>query len=93
MYERREVLARLCRLYVVVEGGPGTAHEAARAEVNGATVIPIGCTGGHALELYRTLGPPPWADREQWEILGSRSSSPLEIGQAVQELVAAWDHQ
>ncbi len=42
MYDRREVLGRLASLYVIVEGGPGTEHEALVCQSRGAVILPVG---------------------------------------------------
>jgi predicted Rossmann-fold nucleotide-binding protein len=52
MAERREVLARMAGVYLAVEGGPGTVHEAEVASARGAVVIPVGRSGGHSAVLY-----------------------------------------
>jgi uncharacterized protein (TIGR00725 family) len=83
MAERREVLGRLANVYVAVEGGPGTVHEAQVALSRSAAVLPVGRSGGHAADLYRCLLCPPTVDSETWLTLGSSASTPEEIGQAV----------
>jgi predicted Rossmann-fold nucleotide-binding protein len=55
MAERREILGRLADLYVVIEGGPGTVHEASVALARAAGVLPVGRSGGHSAELHREL--------------------------------------
>ena len=69
MSERREILARLSGIYVVIEGGPGTEHEARVAREEGALVIPIACTGGHAAALHASLSPPADHDAGRWAAL------------------------
>ncbi len=64
MAERREVLGRLAEVYVVVEGGPGTAHEASVARKRSALVLPMGGGGGHAAELWGHIGRPAVATGE-----------------------------
>lgn len=44
--ERREFLARSCRLAITVEGGPGTADEMCRAIAAGNPVLPLARLGG-----------------------------------------------
>jgi hypothetical protein len=83
MTERREVLGRLSDLYLAVEGGPGTEHEAAVASVRKAIIIPVGRSGGHAGELYSRMTPPPALDEQTWTILGSIKSTPEETARAV----------
>src|SRR3954469_12392406 len=46
MTERREILGRLSKLFVMVEGGPRAGHEANVATAHGAVIIPVGRSGG-----------------------------------------------
>ncbi len=46
--ERRKGLAKWSRLFIAIEGGPGTNHEINSALLNGAIVIPIQGFGGAA---------------------------------------------
>ena len=67
--ERREVLGRVGDVYLVVEGGPGTEHEAAVAAARGVPVIPLGRTGGHAGALFPRTRCPSGVERADWEAL------------------------
>ncbi len=87
MGERREVLGRLAPIYLVVEGGPGTAHEADVATAHGAHLLPIGRSGGHAGALYPTLTPPRWASERSWRTLGDADATPPAVAEAVLDLV------
>jgi len=49
MEDRRIILAKCAQVFVMVEGGPGTVHEAQCAERSGAYVIPIYSTGRSSL--------------------------------------------
>jgi hypothetical protein len=51
-FERREILGRLSKICLAIEGGPGTAHEAAVAYAYGVTVIPLARSGGVAGKLF-----------------------------------------
>jgi hypothetical protein len=82
MAERREILGRLARLYLAVEGGPGTVHEAEVASSRNALVIPIGRSGGHSAVLYPRLARPPAIDAMTWTILGSDQSTVEETAEA-----------
>jgi predicted Rossmann-fold nucleotide-binding protein len=62
MEERREVLGRLANIYIAIEGGPGTVHEAQVAHARFAPVIPIGRSGGFANGLYIEMSRPEFAD-------------------------------
>jgi hypothetical protein len=85
--ERREVLGRLGRVYLVIEGGPGTEHEVRVARGRGAAVIPVARSGGHAADVYPRVERSPGAGSPDWERLQDRAA-PLEgVISAVQRLV------
>jgi SLOG cluster4 family len=83
MMERREVLGRLSGLFLMVEGGPGAAHEADVASAHGAVVIPVGRSGGYAAVLYGRMNHPPAIDAGTWAVLGSSESTPEETARAI----------
>ncbi len=89
MAERREVLARLAEVYVAVEGGPGTVHEAAVAASRNAVVIPVGRSGGHSAALYSQMELPSFIDDKTWRVLGSLASTPEEAARSVLSVVQA----
>lgn len=76
MSERREILGRLARVYLAVEGGPGTAHEAKVARARGAVVVPVGHLGGHAAALYAQSQRPAVIEEHTWAVLGSLTAGP-----------------
>lgn len=84
---RREVLARLAFAYIIVEGGPGTAEEAAIATARGSLVIPIGSLGGVAATLFAAERSPPAFAADHWPVLGSATALPSEVAQAVAAIV------
>jgi hypothetical protein len=90
MAERREVLGRVSRLYLAIEGGPGSVHEGRVALSRGAVVIPVGRSGGYAGELYPTLPRPAFATEENWRALGNTEVTPDEAAKAVHEIVIAY---
>jgi hypothetical protein len=90
MGERREVLARLSRLYLAIEGGPGTVHEGQVALQRGAIVIPVGRSGGYAGELYPTLHRPVFASEVGWQVLGISDVTPQQVAKAVYEMVTVY---
>ncbi|MCA9727019.1 MAG: hypothetical protein KC729_04995 [Candidatus Eisenbacteria bacterium] len=75
MAERREILGRLTGTYLAIEGGPGTAHEAAVARSNGAIVVPVGRTGGVSRDLYASAPRPASVPERDWELLGDSDRS------------------
>lgn len=87
MQERREVLGRLSKLFVM-EGGPRAAHEADVAAAQGAIVLPVGRSGGYAAELYNRLRRPAAIDSATWNILGASDSTPVDVGRAVLQAVS-----
>ncbi len=92
MYDRREVLGRLASLYVIVEGGPGTAHETNVAQSRGSMILPVGRSGGVAAELYRRLPCPPAVDMTLWSVLNEVSVHPKSVAEAVKSIVSRLLH-
>jgi hypothetical protein len=89
MTERREALGRLSRLFVMVEGGPRAGHEADVAVAQGAAIIPVGRSGGHAAALYDRIRCPPTIEAGTWAVLGASESRPEETARAVLRAVQA----
>jgi hypothetical protein len=89
MAERREVLGRLATLYLAVEGGPGTVHEAQVAAARNAMILPVGRSGGHAAVLYSQGNRPSAVDDQTWSVLGAVSSTPEETALAAWHAVQA----
>lgn len=87
MEERREVLGRMAPIYLVIEGGPGTAHEHQVASKRAATIIPIGRTEGHAGSIYPHTPKPTTAAQSDWDALAS--ANPPEIAAAVASIIHA----
>ena len=85
--ERREILARMARVYLLLEGGSGSEHEARRALEMGAVVIPVGRTGGFSEKLYAEIDRPDYIPVELWENLGRREDNPEEVGIAIAQIV------
>ena len=90
MAERREVLGRLAGVYVAVEGGPGTAHEASVALARSAFVIPIGRSGGASKELYSRVTRPAFAPEGAWRTLAAADASPEQAAGAAVDVVIAY---
>ena len=86
-YERREILGRVAKVYLVIEGGPGTAHEAAVADAHGATVIPVGRTGGVAGELFEGRERPAGATAGDWSLLGEMGTPHAAAAEAASRLL------
>ena len=89
MVERRQVLGRMAECYVVIEGGPGTEHEAAVALGRSVCVIPVGRSGGCAGELYPRVARPVFATESAWRDLSSADASPERVAESVAEIVGA----
>ena len=87
MSERREILARLSQLFLVIEGGPGTRHEVEVASSKKAVIIPAGRSGGQAAELYARSFRPPMIDQSVWSLLGAKKATPEETASAMVQAV------
>lgn len=87
MGERREILGRLTPIYLSIEGGPGTAHEAEVAQKRGAALIPISRTGGYSQDIYPRLDCPNSRLDSEWRLLDDRDASAEEVGFAVRRIV------
>jgi hypothetical protein len=83
MTERREILGRLSKLFLVVEGGPRTGHEVEVASAHDAVIIPVGRSGGYAATLYGRSSRPSAIDAEMWARLGASESTSEETARAV----------
>jgi hypothetical protein len=90
MHERRQVLGRLAEMYVVIEGGPGTAHETAVALARSGLLIPVGRSGGHSTDLYARVARPSFASEQRWRALASAEASPKQVAAAVTEIVRVY---
>ncbi|XP_077992393.1 uncharacterized protein LOC144446494 isoform X2 [Glandiceps talaboti] len=91
--QRESVVARVFDICILVEGGPGAAHEAEEFAWNDHTVIPIKCTGGAAggkfnvpSKIYEV---PNGVKVEDWQLLGNQGADPCVIGEAVRKVVFA----
>lgn len=83
MDDRREVLARLASVYVCIEGGPGTAHEAKVVRQMGKLMVPIGRTGGVAKQLHASIPRPERVAARDWASLGDDDCPAEEVAGAV----------
>ncbi len=87
MQERREVLGRLAPVYVVIEGGPGTEHEARVALAHGAILVPIVRSGGVAADLHQRIARPLGVPSALWGQLNCPSISAEAVARATVEIV------
>jgi hypothetical protein len=89
MSERREILGRLGGVFVAIEGGPGTAHEAEVAIGSSSPLIPVGRSGGASAELFRRLSCPKAHLQTQWDCLADPELAHSVVASAVRDLAAA----
>jgi predicted Rossmann-fold nucleotide-binding protein len=87
MEDRREILGRLAALYISIEGGPGTAHEAQVAQTRGATIIPVARTGGFSKEAYMKIACPRPGMVSQWGLLDDRDADVESVCLAVLQII------
>jgi hypothetical protein len=88
-HERREILGRLGDVCLVIEGGPGTEHEATVALSRETLIIPFGRSGGYAGDLHSKLSCPRWAREADWALLGNTDAPYADVVLAVRRLVEA----
>ncbi len=86
-FERREILGRLGQIYLMIEGGPGTQHEAEVAVSKGFPVIPAARTGGHAGEFFRYGEMPPGIQPEDWRTLAQTTAPIRNLVGSVRKIV------
>ena len=72
---------------MVIEGGPGTGHEAAVAAGRGSPIIPLGRTGGRAGELHLRMNRPPAFPGADWDLLAEAGAPHDRVVAAVCRLV------
>ena len=76
---------------VLVEGGPGAAHEAQQFSWSGNYIIPVRATGGAASGLFNVpqsiFQRPPAIEESDWAMLGNEGAAPGEIAAAVVRIV------
>jgi predicted Rossmann-fold nucleotide-binding protein len=87
MAERREILGRIAQVYLSIEGGPGTMHETKVAQSRGATVVPIGRTGGFSNDIYNQLNCPDAKLISEWGLLNDSSASVELLNAAIRHIV------
>ena len=81
---RRELLGRLASVYIVVEGGPGTADEVAIARSEGSCIIPVACLGGVGATVHAQCADAPRGlAKGDWALLSADDATPLQLAQAV----------
>ncbi|MGD1806368.1 macro domain-containing protein [Dapis sp. BLCC M126] len=87
LFERREILAHMASVYMLIEGGPGAKQEAEVAIEAGAMVIPVGVTGGFAKELYQQMSRPYYIPSELWQQLGQENISSEIVGETIAQIL------
>ena len=85
--ERREILASIASVYILIEGGSGAKHEARIAIASGALVIPVSVTGGCAEELYQEISRPYYIPDQLWQHLSQQHISSETVGKAIAEII------
>ena len=87
MEDRREILGRLAKMYISIEGGPGTVHEARVAQQELAFLIPVARTGGFSQDIYSRVECPRHKLVQQWQTLNDPDASVEEIGLSVLRII------
>lgn len=87
MVERREVLGRVARVYLAIEGGPGTEYEANVALSNGAFLVPLGRSGGYSRQLFDMMSVPAGMAASDWRALAEEQIYPDKLANVVRTIV------
>ncbi|XP_041370245.1 uncharacterized protein LOC121384084 isoform X2 [Gigantopelta aegis] len=89
--ERETIVGRTFDICILIEGGPGAAHEAEEFVWNDHIVIPIRSTGGAAGGKFgvpeKIFEVPQGVKESDWCILSKTTASAEEIGQSVLRIV------
>ncbi|XP_065828687.1 uncharacterized protein [Oscarella lobularis] len=89
--QRERLISRVLRTCILVEGGPGAAHEAEEFAWNDHTVIPVQVTGGAAGGSFgvpsNIFQVPPGVSDDDWLVLSDENASCDRIGLAVASVV------
>ncbi|XP_072026716.1 uncharacterized protein [Amphiura filiformis] len=91
--QRETIVSRVFDICILVEGGPGAAHEAEEFCWSDHTVIPVKCTGGSAGGKFnvpkKIFEVPRGVSKEDWDMLGDSNLAASNIGDAVARIVKA----
>jgi hypothetical protein len=87
--ERREILARLANVYLVIEGGPGTIHEAEVAQGRGAVLVPIARCGGFGASLFKKGSCPGCVGPDDWAALNEQGLGHDELAETTCGIISA----
>jgi hypothetical protein len=91
--QREMVTARAFDVCIIVEGGPGAAHEVEQFCWNDHIVIPVRSTGGAAGGKFNVPGKifevPAGVDVADWSVLSDNGALASEVGRAVLRIVTS----
>ncbi|XP_074640330.1 uncharacterized protein LOC141898375 isoform X2 [Tubulanus polymorphus] len=89
--ERETIVSRVFEICILIEGGPGAAHEAEQFIWSDHNVIPIRVTGGAAGGKFnvpeKIFEVPGGVSAEDWTVLSDKKATPEKIGQVVARIV------
>ncbi|XP_071947692.1 uncharacterized protein [Antedon mediterranea] len=91
--DRENIVSQVFDICILIEGGPGAAHEAEQFAWSEHVVIPVKCTGGAAGGKFnvpeKIFKVPDGVSSDDWELLGDKNAGIDEIGDAVARIVVA----
>ncbi|KAG1659946.1 hypothetical protein GQR58_022228 [Nymphon striatum] len=91
--ERECLVARLFNICILIEGGPGAAHEVEQFMWNDHVVIPIIVTGGAAGGKFgvpsKLFVCPPGVSDSDWAVLSKDNVPPEKIAAAVRKIICS----
>ncbi|XP_064630200.1 uncharacterized protein LOC135489044 isoform X1 [Lineus longissimus] len=90
--ERETIVSRVIDICLLVEGGPGAAHEVEQFAWCDHHVIPVKCTGGAAGGKFnvpdKIFEVPQGVSAEDWLLLDNKMAAPEDISSAVTRIVS-----
>lgn len=94
--QRESIIGRCFEICILIEGGPGAAHEAEEFVWNDRTVIPLSCTGGAASGKFsvsqKMFEIPRGVNSQDWQALTSSDLTPDQVAACVARIVSSLLH-
>ncbi|XP_076461074.1 uncharacterized protein LOC143293748 [Babylonia areolata] len=91
--QRESIVGRCFEICILIEGGPGAAHEAEEFVWNDRTVIPLRCTGGAASGKFsvpqKMFEKPQGVSSQDWQALTNPDLTPDKVAECVARIVSS----
>ncbi|XP_070211495.1 uncharacterized protein [Littorina saxatilis] len=91
--QRESIVGRCFEICILIEGGPGAAHEAEEFVWNDRTVIPLSCTGGAASGKFsvpqKMFEIPQGVSSKDWQAITKQDLTPDQVAECVTRIVTS----